>query len=88
MEGAGARGLRQDAERCVLASYLNAVLGADARVGTVAVGTAVTVIKPSRRWARKVTVRHPAGVEAFVRAFDAGTYPVLERPVSHEPRAS
>jgi len=74
---AGVAGHRGDPRDCVVARYLNAVVGAEPDINSVSVGR--SVVWMSRRGLRPaVRVSIPAPVRQFIMAFDAGVHPELE----------
>jgi hypothetical protein len=74
---AGVAGNRGDPRDCVVARYLNAIVGAEPDVNSVSVGR--SVVWMSRRGLRPaVRVSIPAPVRQFIMAFDAGVHPELE----------
>jgi hypothetical protein len=78
---AGARGEPQHHSRCVLASYLSAVVGSDPGIASIEVGVRRVRITRSDGWRRRVTIAAPAQIVEFIRGFDLGLYPqLLDRP--------
>jgi hypothetical protein len=84
LTGAGVAGVRQDSERCALASYLHVVLESDARVRRVKVGVAGVEITGGGWWPHRTVIAHTPAIRDFVRAFDQGIYPGLLRPAPAE----
>jgi hypothetical protein len=77
LQEAGVAGSRGDPRDCVIARYLNAVVGADPDVTNVSVGRSVVWL--SRRGLRPaVRVTIPTAVRQFILAFDAGVHPEIE----------
>jgi hypothetical protein len=78
---AGVQGVPADADRCAVAQYLQAVVGADPRVESIGVhvGHVRVWLSDQRRLHLPVRVRVPGSVRKFVAAFDASVYPTLIR---------
>lgn len=72
----GIRGIPGDENRCALAAYLWAVVGCDARVRSVTVRDGWVMV--GTRW-RMLPVAQPSAVRSFIRQFDAGCFPELNR---------
>ncbi len=79
LEEFGVRGFVADSRGCAVATYLNAVVGSDPQVRSVAVLAERVLISPMKRWRPPVTVALPESVRRFVAEFDAGKYPRLVR---------
>gem|GEM_PF-4593214 len=75
----GAHGEIGDPSAGPLALYLSAVIGAEPKVESVAVDTEVVTIVRRSRLRPGVSVALPPAAGRFVRAFDAGCYPWLQR---------
>lgn len=84
LEAAGVRGDPRSNQSCAVALYLNAAMGADPRIRSVAVGPCTVLLDmaapPDRRPAGKLQVQLPKAVRRFVAAFDARQYPEVTRP--------
>ena len=74
LESYGVRATR-DSVPGPVTTYLRAVVGIDPRVDWVAVDREVAVVGPT-------TVSLPPPVRLFIRAFEAGCFPALERGVA------
>jgi hypothetical protein len=72
----GARGRPGDEERCVLNTYLRAVVGAEPAVVGVAVRPQCVRVRVDR-WRPAVKVPLSFEAQSFIAAFDAGYYPEL-----------
>lgn len=76
LAGEGVRGVPAEVSECVLARYLQAVIGAEMSVRRVVVKErSIRVFRPGYRLPVLVTI--PLPVSKFIRAFDAGCYPEL-----------
>lgn len=83
---AGAHGVPTDANGCVLANYLSAVMAADPRIVRVAVGKDHIEVELRRLVARRCLVALPPAAQRFVEAFDRHRFPELVRvPADHSP---
>lgn len=71
----GVRGVRADAYQCAIAEYLNERLDEGYTVG---VGGTVVLWHKSRRWAVAAAL-YGHTMSHFIRAFDKGMFPELER---------
>lgn len=72
----GARGLPAEVSECVMARYLQAVIGAEMSVRKVVVKErSIRVFRTGYRLPVYLTL--PSAVSKFIRAFDAGCYPEL-----------
>ncbi|HET9075572.1 MAG TPA: hypothetical protein VFN68_01455 [Acidimicrobiales bacterium] len=72
----GVRGIPAEVSECVLARYLQAVIGAEMSVRRVVVKErSVRVYRAGNRLPALVAI--PVPVSKFIRAFDAGCYPEL-----------
>jgi hypothetical protein len=84
LEAAGVRGDPRSNLSCAVALYLNASMGSDPRIRSVAVGPCTVLLDmaapPGRRPAGKLQVQLPKAVRRFVAAFDARQYPEVTRP--------
>jgi hypothetical protein len=84
---AGVNGVRQNNRSCAVALYVQALMGSDPRIRSVAVGHCALQISvaapPEFRPAGRLLVQLPKPVRQFVAAFDAGRYPMVvrEQPV-------
>ncbi len=76
LSAAGVSGRPRDPRGCAVAVYLNAVVGADSDVESLAVPGSVVWMRPLRSRI-PVCVRLPRSVRAFIAAFDAGAFPEL-----------
>jgi hypothetical protein len=72
----GVHGVPGNKERCALACFLRAVVGADPEALEVAVQRRTVVISTSR-WSPSLRVPLPTPAKVFVDAFDARFYPSL-----------
>ena len=84
MRRAGIRAVPKNPEGCAIALYLGAVLGADSRMESVAVGS--NCLKASTKQSTPFSLFHgtmlipvPKAVGQFIAAFDEGCYPELVR---------
>jgi hypothetical protein len=76
----GVRGTPGDVTGCAIARYMQAVVGAEPSVSEVMVSE--HKLRVTRKWGRfPITVNLPRAVTAFVRDFDAGSYPQLVEPM-------
>lgn len=77
----GARGRPGDEERCVLHSYLQAVVGGEPDVVAIAVRPHAVHLRIDH-WRPAIRVPLPLEAQAFIAAFDAGLFPglVVEPP--------
>lgn len=82
----GVRGRPGDEERCVLNSYLQAVVGAEPTVVGVAVRPHCVRVRINR-WRPAVKVPLTFEAQAFIAAFDAGLYPGLVAGTAAKERA-
>ncbi len=84
LEVAGVRGDPRSNQSCAVALYLNASLGSDPRIRSVAVGPCTVLLEmaapPGRPSAGRLQVQLPKAVRRFVAAFDARQYPEVTRP--------
>ncbi len=87
LDTAGVRGTPTNAEHCVVAVYLRAVMTADPRVRTVSVGNTSVMVSPPQGWRRSVAVSLPGPVRRFIEAFDERRFPQLERSEGSVPHA-
>lgn len=72
----GARGIPAEVSECVLARYLQAVIGTEASVRRIVVKErSIRLFRSGCRLPVVVTL--PLSVSKFIRAFDAGCYPEL-----------
>lgn len=83
---AGVQGLPKSNRFCAVAVYLTAVMGADPRIRSVAVGPCslvVNLVRPKdSKPAGRLLVQLPKAARQFVSAFDAGAFPEIERPLA------
>jgi hypothetical protein len=71
-----AHGTPSNSSECAIARYLRAIVGAEMAVADLAVSDRrVHIIRADRHM--PMTVRLPAAVTKFIRAFDDGCYPEL-----------
>lgn len=77
LRGYGARGVPRDGRGCVLARYLNAVVGADPEVRSLTVLVDCLSIGLARRCRPAVVVLLPEPLSRFVAGFDDYAYPEL-----------
>ncbi len=81
LAASGVRGTPGDVTGCAIARYLQAVVGTEPSVSEVMVSE--HKLRVTRKWGRfPVTVSLPRAVTAFVREFDAGSYPQLVDPAT------
>jgi hypothetical protein len=73
---AGVRGVPCDGERCAVAVYLHAVVGADRRVQGIRIGTTWMEVRAGKA-SPPIRIRHSSVVAHFIRAFDEGVFPEL-----------
>jgi hypothetical protein len=88
LEAAGVQGVPRSNTSCAVAVYASAVMKADPRIRSVAVGPCtlvLTLVKEDGRPGGKLTVQLPKPVRAFVDGFDAARYPEMLRLLSGEP---
>ncbi|HEY4928137.1 MAG TPA: hypothetical protein VIH95_03235 [Acidimicrobiales bacterium] len=88
LEAAGVQGVPRSNTSCAVAVYASAVMEADPRIRSVAVGPCtlvLTLVKEDGRPGGKLTVQLPKPVRAFVDGFDAARYPEMLRLLSGEP---
>ncbi len=93
LEAAGVQGVPRSNTSCAVAVYASAVMKADPRIRSVAVGPCtliLTLVKPEDgRPAGKLVVQLPKPVRGFVDGFDAARYPrVLRLEVAGSATAS
>jgi hypothetical protein len=74
----GARGMPREANHCVLARYLGAVISCETHIEEVLVLRDIVVIGKGNSLDTTV-VDLPASIGEFIRRFDAGAYPWLFR---------
>ena len=83
LEAAGVQGVPRSNTSCAVAVYASAVMQADPRIASVAVGPCtlvLTLVKPDDgRPAGKLVVQLPKPVRGFVDGFDAVRYPRVIR---------
>ena len=83
LEAAGVQGVPRSNTSCAVAVYASAVMQADPRIASVAVGPCtlvLTLVKPDDgRPAGKLVVQLPKPVRGFVDGFDAVRYPRVLR---------
>jgi len=83
LEAAGVQGVPRSNTSCAVAVYASAVMKADPRIRSVAVGPCtliLTLVKPEDgRPAGKLVVQLPKPVRGFVDGFDAARYPRVLR---------
>jgi hypothetical protein len=82
LEAAGVHGIQKSNTSCAIAVYTAAVMRADPRITSVAVGPCtllLTLTHPSGRPGGKLVVQLPRPVRGFVDGFDAGRYPTVLR---------
>ncbi len=87
LRAAGVQGVPRSNTSCAVAVYASAVMEADPRIRSVAVGPCTLVlslIKEDGRPGGKLTVQLPKPVRAFVDGFDASRYPEVLRLLSAE----
>jgi hypothetical protein len=77
LRNGGVRGQRRRSNDCPVARYLNAVMGADERVGTLQVGLVWVLIRRGRWWSPALTIPTPRPVRQFILAFDGGRFSAL-----------
>jgi hypothetical protein len=88
LEAAGVEGVPRSNTSCAIALYASAVMKADPRIKSVAVGPCtliLTLLKEDGRPGGKLTVQLPKPVRDFVDEFDAAHYPRVLRLQSEEP---
>lgn len=73
----GVRGVPENSEQCVLAAYLNAVVGADPLVQSVRVLRETVHVRLTSRLCLPIVISLPVELRCFVRAFDAQLIPAL-----------
>ncbi len=82
----GVQGVRKSNRSCAVARYVTAVMGAEPEIRSIAVGPCslvVNLVHPDdSKPAGRLLVQLPKAVRQFVSAFDAGSFPSLERPPS------
>jgi hypothetical protein len=90
LEAAGVHGDTRSNSSCAVALYTAAVVQADPRIRSVAVGPCtliLTLVHPEDgRAGGRLVVQLPKSVRGFVDGFDAGLYPAVLR--LQEPRAT
>ena len=82
LEAAGVQGVPRSNTSCAVAVYASAVMEADPRIRSVAVGPCtlvLTLVRSDGRPGGKLTVQLPKPVRAFVDGFDAARYPEVLR---------
>ncbi|MGA2835624.1 MAG: hypothetical protein ABSF84_03405 [Acidimicrobiales bacterium] len=83
LEAAGVRGVPRSNSSCAIALYTAALMKADSRIRSVAVGPCSLVIDLARRTdsrpGGKLSVQLPKPVRGFVAGFDASRYPMVVR---------
>jgi len=82
LEAAGVHGVARSNSSCAIAVYTAAVMRADPRITSVAVGPCtllLTLTHPSGRPGGRLVVQLPKPVRGFVDGFDAGRYPTVLR---------
>ena len=87
LEAAGVQGVPRSNSSCAVAVYASAVLEADPRIRSVAVGpctVVLTLAKEDGRPGGKLVVQLPKPVRAFVDGFDEVRYPGIVRVRSAE----
>lgn len=77
LETHGVRGVPENSEECVVAAYLNAIVGADPLVQSVRVLRETVHVRLISRLRFPVVVSLPVEVRWFLRAFDAQLIPAL-----------
>jgi hypothetical protein len=90
LEAAGVQGVPKSNTSCAIALYASAVMKADPRIKSVAVGPCtliLTLLKEDGRPGGKLTVQLPKPVRGFVDEFDAAHYPTVLRLQSEESQA-
>ena len=88
LEAAGVQGVPRSNTACAVAVYASAVMVADPRIRSVAVGPCtlvLTLTKEDGRPGGKLVVQLPKPVRAFVDGFDAARYPKVLRLEAAEP---
>lgn len=76
MAAEGARGIPAEVSECVMARYLQAVIGAEMSVRRVVVKErSIRLYRTGYRLPVYATL--PVSISKFIRAFDAGCYPEL-----------
>jgi len=89
LEAAGVRGIPRSNYTCAVALYLNASIGSDPRIRSVAVGHCTALIDMATpagcRPAGRLQVQLPKAVRRFVAAFDARQYPTVTRQPAEGP---
>lgn len=92
LEEAGVKGVPKSNRTCAIALYLNAAIGADPRIRSVAVGHCSLLVDlaapPDFRHAGRLAVQLPKPVRRFVTAFDAQHYPKITRRTTEAPRTA
>jgi hypothetical protein len=73
----GVTGEPSSSRDCVVARYLDAVIGADPAVDRVIVLRERVEVRMRKRLQPRVFVRTPPPIENFIRAFDANAFPEL-----------
>ena len=82
LEAAGVQGVPRSNTSCAIALYTSAVMKADPRIKSVAVGPCtliLTLLKEDGRPGGKLTIQLPRPVRGFVDEFDAAHYPRVLR---------
>lgn len=82
LEAAGVHGVPRSNSSCAIAVYASAVMRADPRITSVAVGPCtlvLTLVKDDGRPGGRLTVQLPKPVRDFVDGFDAARYPQVLR---------
>ncbi|HXC79722.1 MAG TPA: hypothetical protein VNU19_22030 [Candidatus Acidoferrum sp.] len=77
LQAEGIRGVRRDESGCVVARYINAVMGADPRIRKVAVKARSVLLVRRAWWMSVVCVPVPSAVTGFIVEFDRGGFPAL-----------
>lgn len=88
LEAAGVHGVPRSNTSCAVAVYASAVMVADPRIRSVAVGPCtlvLTLTKDNGRPGGKLVVQLPKPVRAFVDGFDAARYPKVLRLEAVDP---
>ena len=93
LEASGVHGVPRSNSSCAIALYTAAVMRADPRITSVAVGPCTLILSLVRpedgRSGGKLVVQLPKPVRGFVDGFDAGRYPqVLRLEAPTAPKAA
>ncbi len=87
-ESAGVKGIPGSGTGCVVARYVNAVMGSDPQLRTVTVSSDAVIILGRHWWSSPVIVSVPPPVRSFITRFDRHGFRDLVAPPASSRRST